>query len=182
MDVPLTLMSINGPADGDAPQLGGVFADGRLPGFAAAYQVRDWDWSCGAQGCRGSELQNYAATVIALSASPGESVRVPSRGPEIYGGGYVALVLYAEPTRLTVVYTREDSVANGYTVHLEGVCVDPNLLAAYQAANNNGRGSLPAVHNGEQVAVVMGDRVLVAVRDRGDFKDPRSRKDWWQGY
>jgi len=182
VDTPLTLIGINGPADGDAPQLGGIFADSRLPGFVAAYQVYGWDWGCGNHGCRGGLLQEYAATLVAVSATSGEPIRVPSRGPEIYGGGFVALVLYAEPTRLTVVYTREDSVANGYAVHLEAICVDPNLLAFYRSANNGGRGSLPAVHNGESVGVVNGNRVLVAVRDRGEFKDPRSRKDWWQGY
>ncbi len=182
VDGTLSLIAINGPTDPDAPQLAGMFGDGRLPTFGALYQARDWDWGCGALGCRGGELHDYAATVAALQASPGEPVRVPSRGPEIYGGGYVALVLYAEPTRLTVVYTREDSVANGYTVHLDEICVDPNLLALYQASNAGGRGSLPAVHNGESVGVAGGGRVLVAIRDRGVFKDPRSRKDWWQGY
>ena len=29
------------------------------------------------------------------------------------------------PTRITLGYTRDDSVANGYVVHLENVCVDP---------------------------------------------------------
>jgi hypothetical protein len=80
-----------------------------------------------------------------------------------------------------VVYTREDSVANGYTVHLEQFCVDPNLLALYQADNGAGRGSLPAVHNGEQVGTTLYNQVLVGVRDRGEFADPRSRKDWWRG-
>jgi hypothetical protein len=106
---------------------------------------------------------------------------MPSRGPEIYGGGYVVLVVYAEPTRLTGVYTREDSVANGYAVHFEEICVDPNLLALYQANNATGRGSLPAVRNGDVIGTAMYGEVLVAIRDRGTFKDPRSRKDWWQG-
>ena len=50
------------------------------------------------------------------------------------GGGYRALVLYAEPTRLTLKYTREDDVVSGYTIHLENICVDANLLALYRSS------------------------------------------------
>ena len=124
----LSLVDINGPADGDAPQLAGVF--GRLPAFGGAYRARDWNWACGEAGCRGEVLGNVEVSLVALESSPGEDVRVPTRGAEIYGGGFVALVLYADTSRLTVVYTREDSVANGYTVHLEDFCVDPNLTGA----------------------------------------------------
>jgi hypothetical protein len=127
-------------------------------------------------------LGNVPVSLIAMDSSPGEPVRVPSRNSEIYGGGYVALVLYADGSQLTVAYTREDSVANGYVVHLEEYCVDPNLLALYQSDNNAGRAYLPAVTNGEVVGTALYNRILVGVRDRGMFGDPRSRKDWWRGY
>src|SRR5690606_12828042 len=141
-----------------------------------------WNWGCGDLGCRGEEIGSVEVSMVAMQSSPGEAVHVPSRGAEIYGGGYVALVVYADTSRITVVYTREDSVANGYAVHLEDFCVDPNLLALYQANNAAGRGCLPAVHNGERVGTARYDSVLVGVRDRGSFTDPRSRKDWWRGY
>jgi hypothetical protein len=179
-DASLSLVDINGPTDGDAPQLAGVL--GRLPSFGRVYRARDWNWGCGDLGCRGEEIGSVEVSLVALQSSPGEAVHVPSRGAEIYGGGYVALVLYADSSRLTVVYTREDTVANGYAVHLEDFCVDPNLLALYQANNGAGRGSLPAVRNGESVGSARYDSVLVGVRDRGTFTDPRSRKDWWRGY
>ena len=67
---------------------------------------------------------------------------VPS-GPPI-GGGYGALVLYAEPTRLTLKYTREDNVVSGFTLHLENICDDANLLALYRQLNAAGRSQLPA--------------------------------------
>lgn len=176
----LSLVDINGPTDGDAPQLAGVL--GRLPSFGRAYRARDWNWACGELGCRGGELGNVEVSLVALQSSPGEAVYAPSRGAEIYGGGYVALVVYADASRLTLGYTREDSVANGYAVHLEEFCVDPNLLGLYQANNAAGRGSLPAVRNGESVGTARYHQVVVGVRDRGSFTDPRSRKDWWRGY
>jgi hypothetical protein len=178
-DAALSLVEINGPADGDAPQLAGVL--GRLATIGRAYRARDWNWACGELGCRGEVLGNVEVSLVALQSSPGEAIHVPTRGAEIYGG-FVALVLYADASRLTVVYTREDSVANGYAVHLEDFCVDPNLLALYQANNGSGRGSLPAVHNGERVGTARYNYVVVGVRDRGSFTNPRSRKDWWRGY
>jgi hypothetical protein len=179
-DAPLSLVDINGPTDGDAPQLAGVL--GRLTSFGGAYQARDWNWACGDLGCRGDVLSSVPVSLIAMDSTPGEPVHVPSRGAEIYGGGYVAMVLYADTSQLTVAYMREDSVANGYVVHLEEYCVDPNLLALYQSNNGAGRGSLPAVTNGEVVGTARYNRIVVGVRDRGSFADPRSRKDWWRGY
>ena len=181
-DAVLSLVNINGPADGDAPQLPGLFDDGRLPKFTQAYRVRDWNWSCGNQGCRGDPLSNVEVSLLGMQTTPGETIHIPRRGAEIYGGGYIALVLYADSKRITLSYTREDSVANGYTVHIEEVCVDPNLLSLYHADNNGGRGTLPAVHNGEAIGTAAGGEIAVAVRDRGGFTDPRSRKDWWHGY
>lgn len=179
VDAAATLVEINGPSDGDAPQLGAVVAGGSAQ-LVASYRVNRWDWGCGEHGCRSGEPVGEEVSLLGLAASPGMPVSIPSRNAEIYGGGYVALVLFADETRLTLVYTREDSVANGYSVHLENVCVDPQLLAAYRSANQSGRGSLPAVRNGEIVGVASGGEILVAVRDRGTFGDPRSRKDWWR--
>ena len=67
----------------------------------------------------------------------------------------------------------------GYTVHLENVCVDPNLLALYRESDRQGRASLPALRNGETLGFTAGEETQVAIRDRGTFMDPRSRKDWW---
>lgn len=180
-DAGLSLVDINGPTDGDPPQLAAILA-GRASGFTSTYRVRDWNWGCAEHGCRGDELANVEVSLVGLQATPGEALYIPGRGAEIYGGGFTALVLYADPQRITLVYTREDTVANGYSVHLEDFCVDPNLVASYQAANAAGRGSLPALRNGEPVGTARYNQALVAVRDRGTFTDPRSRKDWWRGY
>jgi hypothetical protein len=64
---------------------------------------------------------------------------------------------------------------------LANICVDPNLLALYRSSNGAGRGYLPALRNEEVLGTATGS-LLVAVRDRGVFLDPRSRKDWWRGF
>jgi hypothetical protein len=103
---------------------------------------------------------------------------------QIYRGGFIALVLYAEEQRITLGYTRRDNVAAGYAVHLENVCVNPNLLALYRAQRDqNGRhtsGFLPALRNNQVLGTALGDEIGVAIRDAGSFMDPRSHKDWWR--
>jgi len=177
----LTLIDINGPTDGDAPQLAGIFADARTPIFTSAHRVYDWDWTCGEDGCTSPNLTPAAVSLLGLAAGAGETFSIPSRSPEIYAGGYKALVLYASENRITLGYTRHDTVEPGYAVHLESLCVDPNLLALYRQANADGRGHLPALENGAVLGTSRRTEVLVAVRDRGTFMDPRSRKDWWKG-
>lgn len=178
----LALMDYGGDTDPEAPQLAAIFADDRTPTFVSAWQVHQWDWMCGtAAGCRGPAITWPPVTLLGMRTTRGEPLSSPSRGPEIYDGAYVALVLYAEEQRLTLKYTREDNVVHGYTVHLEALCVDPNLLAAYRQADSLGRSRLPALRNGQAVGVALGEQVQVAVRDTGAFMDPRSRKDWWQG-
>ena len=182
VDAAPALFDKDGPVDGDPPQLAGLFADLRAPAFGQSFAVNDWDWACGAHGCAGAPLSHVDATLVALRSSGGETLYVPRRGAQIFGGGYKALVLYAEPTRITLGYTRDDTVANGYVVHLENLCVDPELLAVYRGSVAAGRGYLPALREDQPLGSAgLGD-VLVAVRDRGVFFDPRSRRDWWQGY
>lgn len=176
------LFNKDGPVDGDPPQLAGIFGDYRRPPFGATYRVYDWDWSCGEHGCRGGLTETGAATLLTLGANAGEALGIPHRGAQVYGGGYKALVLYAESSRITLGYTREDSVANGYVVHLENVCVDPNLLALYRSSNATGRAFLPALREDEVLGTAGSSQIMVAVRDRGVFFDPRARQDWWQGF
>lgn len=176
----LSLIEIAGPTDADAPQLAGLFADGQTRAFSALYQAYDWNWACGGDGCRGAVLAQPAVALLGLVTTAGEAIGTPGRAAVIDGGGYVAAVLYADESRITLAYTRDGTVAQGYAVHLDGLCVDPNLLAAYRTANGAGRGALPALHSNQALGVAMGSEVRVAVRDRGSFLDPRSRKDWWQ--
>jgi hypothetical protein len=90
------------------------------------------------------------------------------------------LVLYASTNRITIKYTNNDNVEQGYTLHVENVCVEPRLLALYQALNSAGRGRLPALRAGQAFGRALGSEIGVAIRDYGTFMDPRSRKDWWR--
>jgi hypothetical protein len=170
------LVDYGGGGDPSAPQLYTLFADRRVPAFSTVYQVYDWDWGC---DCRGKLLTNWAVTLAGMGVAPGEVLHLPDSGYNI-GDGYEALVLYATEERLTLKYTREDHVVYGYTIHMENICVEPSLLALYQAWNDAGRGELPALRGGQPFGRARGDEISVAIRDTGTFMDPRSRKDWWQ--
>ena len=175
-----TLVDYNGDTDPDAPRLQDLFANRRAPVLPAVYRVYDWNW---ASNTRGALLNRFPVTLAGLAATPGETVHVPSSGYNIGGIGmdYEVLVLYADEDSITLKYTREDNVIHGYTLHLEGLCVEPSLLARYQANNAAGRAVLPGLVERQEVGRARGSEIQVAIRDNGTFMDPRSRKDWWQG-
>jgi hypothetical protein len=73
-------------------------------------------------------------------------------------------------------------VIQGYTIHVEDVWVEPDLVALYhQGDDQNGRTYLPALAAGQPFGRAMGNEIGIVIRDNGSFMDPRSRKDWWQG-
>jgi hypothetical protein len=178
----LTLVDVDGDTDPDAPQLAALFSPPRLPSFTAVHQVYDWNWACSADGCRGEPINLPQVTLLTMAVTPGEPLLLPTRKQEIHAGGYKVLVLYAEETRITLTYTREDTPARGYLVHLEDILVDPALLALYRTKDAAGRKELPALRNNERFANASGSTLKVAIRDTGSFMDPRARKDWWIGY
>ena len=160
-----------------SPQLPGLFSDNRTPNSKHVYQVYDWDWNTNS---RAGLITDPPVTLVGVEVTPGETIHVPSAGNNI-GDGNAVLVLYAAPGRVTLKYTLEDNVERGYTLQLEGVCVEPRLLALYQQLDASGRGQLPALHAGQAFARAGGDELGIAIRDTGAFLDPRSRKDWWRG-
>ncbi|MCC7539641.1 MAG: hypothetical protein IT379_25690, partial [Deltaproteobacteria bacterium] len=175
VDHELGLVDIDGPTDDIAPTLATLFADDRVPTFVAGFAVHQWDWGC---NCRGGPIDAPEVTLSALGTDAGEILEAPDSGYDI-GDGHDVLVLYIGDESVTLKYTREDNVVSGYTVHLQGVCVDPRLRALYHASDRAGRADLPALRGNQAFARARGDRVLVAIRDTGSFMDPRSRKDWW---
>lgn len=170
------LIDMNGPTDHRAPQFSGLFADKRWAQVSNVYRGHDWDWG---SNSRGAPLTEYDVHVVGLRSQAGETVHVPSAGYDL-GEGYQVLVLYASPERLTLKYTREDTVATGYAVHLENVHTEPSLLALYEQMNAQGRRELPAVRAGQAIGRARGEEIQVAIRDTGRFMDPRVRKDWWR--
>jgi hypothetical protein len=177
----LGLIDLDGPPSGlSAPQLYALFTDQRVPIFRRLYQVYDWDWG---NYVRGQPLTTWDVTLAGVGVAQGEAICAPSSGYDIghQPTGYEVMVLYASPNRITLKFTREDNVISGYTIHIENISVDPSLLALYQSMNNAGRSYLPALFAGQHIGRAITTELQIAIRDTGEFMDPRSRKDWWQG-
>ncbi len=173
----LGLIDMSGPTDHRAPQLAGLFGHQRTPTISNVYRAYHWDWG---RNARGGIITDFDVTVLGCKVDLGETIHIPSAGYSI-GQGYAALVLYADQERITLKYTGEDSVVSGYTVHVEGVCTEPNLLALYNQMNSSGRRKLPALRAGQAFGRAREQEIRVAIRDTGRFMDPRVRKDWWSG-
>lgn len=175
------LVDYAGGTDSRAPQLAGLLAawgnrDASI-GFSRTWRVREWDWA----GDRpAGVVPDWPATLVGVAVAPGEPLRLPASGYGI-GDGYQALVLYSAPGRVTLKYTREDNVVYGYTLHVEGVCVEPGLQALYDQSVAEGRRRLPALRARQAFGRAAAAEVRFAIRDTGRFMDPRSRKDWWVG-
>ena len=175
----LGLVDIDGPSDVLAPQLATLFTDRRVPVFKHVYQVYDWDWE---HDVRGNPITRWV-TLAGLGVATSEPICTPSSGYDIgrSATGYEVMVLYASTDRITLKYTRDDSAVIGYTIHIENINVDPSLLAMYQSLNSQGRVYLPALYAGQHIGRAISTEVQVSIRDSGQFMDPRSHKDWWQG-
>jgi len=171
----LALVDLTGPTDLLAPKLNHLFTDNREPAFVQNYRAHDWDWGC---NCRGAVITDWDVTVSGMRTSPDEVLEVPTSGYDI-GEGLRALVLFVDDDSLTLKFTREDNVVSGYTVHVQGVCVEPSLRALYDARRAAGSSELPALAGDQPFGRARTSEILVAIRDTGAFMDPRSRKDWW---
>lgn len=177
------------------PQLATLFQPARVPTFRSLYQVYNWIWAPSpAIGEQGTPISSPPVTALRLEAIPGDNIYVPASGFDI-GAGKEVIVIYADEDTVALRYTREDSSGSpGYTLHIDGFCTDPNLLALYQTLDDpNGprydyvppgnrpyNYDLPALATGETVGSLLDGRVLVAISDTGTFQDPRSCHDWWQ--
>ncbi len=177
VNAPRQLVTYDGPpADTNAPQFPGLFADRRTPTFVNTYQRYRWDEGC---DCPLDTYSPWPVTVLGMGVAPGETIYTPDSGYDI-GGGYEYMVMYAAETRITLHIGREDEFP-GYVIHIEDVCTDPELLALYRQLHAAGRGELPALRGHQPFGVALGNEIKIAVRDTGSFMDPRARNDWWQG-
>ncbi len=175
VDAAKGLIWLDGPTDPLAPRLQGLYQPQRHPPVVATYQVYDWGWDC---NCRGEVLVEPEVTLVALETTSQETLHVPESGYSI-GSGFEVLVLYASPDSITLKYTRTDNVVSGYTVHVEDICVEESLLALYETMNAAGRSELPALVEGQAFGRASDNAIHIAIRDTGQFMDPRSYKDWW---
>ena len=188
VDKYLGLWDYTGATHEYTPRLAELFQPARLPTFLSTYRVYDWIWADPpATGSRGDPIYRIDAIIslIKMQTDAGEIIHLPGRTAPIYvnnGRTYHAQVLYATDDQITLVYTRDGNVIRGYTVHIVNIWVDPQLVALYQACNAAGRYYLPALANGQAFGRAKADGIGVAIRDNGNFMDPRSRKDWWPGW
>jgi hypothetical protein len=181
----LGLVNYSGYTDSDPPRLADLFRPARVPAFLEVYRVYNWNWSAPPNpGSRGTLIDGVyqRVTLVRMAASTNELIYLPTRSQDIYQSRLHAQVLYATENQITFVYTRDGNVIRGYTVHIENIWVDPLLVQAYQICNAGGRHYLPALANGQAFGRAKAGGILVAIRDNGNFMDPRSRKDWWQGW
>ncbi|MEA3377893.1 MAG: S8 family serine peptidase [Chloroflexota bacterium] len=174
------------------PQFATLFDQARVPTFSAAYRVYDWIWADSPDpGQRGGLIAAYPVTALGLQTTPGELLLVPTSGYNIGGDPQMeVLVLYADQDTVALRYTREDSSAPpGYTIHVDNICTDPNLLALYNRLDDpdgpryvypKPEYPLPNLPAGHPIGVVRGTEVVVAIADTGAFQDPRSLNEWWQ--
>ncbi len=167
---PKELVYYSGGTDSRAPQLYTLFDDERTPVFSNVYRLYDEE---------GEPLTHYPVTLAGMQVAPGEIIYAADSGYDIQYG-YDALVIYASRERVAFNYTRGDHLL-GYTVYVDGICVEPSLQALYTQLDEAGRKSLPAVRGGDPLGRTWGTEIRVAIRDTGTAMDPRSCKDWWQG-
>jgi len=174
------------------PQLATLFNPSRLPTFSNTYRANQWTWADSpAPGTPNGPITDWPVTVLGLATTPGEALRVPTSGYNI-GNNMEVLVLYADADSLALKYTREDSAATGYLVHVDNICTDPNLLALYTSLDSGARYiyhgphdqtvdyNLPNLPAGAVFGTARGSEIRVALVDTGAFMDPRSCNEWWQ--
>ncbi len=186
-----------GPSSADPfntpPQFRTLFSPARTPASASLRFFRTYNWNDAPSpnpGTRGSAITDPPVTVLGLPASVNETIYAPSWSGFI-NAGVATMVMYADASSVTLAYHREDSAGDvGYTVYIDGLCTDPNLVALYNAADTSGsrytfigRGSehynLPYLAPNQAIGTAASTSIMVAVVDSGPLMDPRSCRGWW---
>lgn len=171
------------------PQFATLFSPVQVPPFAEFYQVHQWDWAPSLEpGTRAAPIDDYPTTAVSFSLSPGTNLHTPTSGYDI-GAGMEAIILFADEDTVTLHFTREDSAAKGYTLHIDHICTDPNLLNLYNTLDapdgprydypSSGY-NLPTLPAGQSFGTTSLQDMVIAITDTGAFQDPRSCKEWWQ--
>lgn len=191
------ILSISTPDPQMPPQLGSLFNPARIPVFNQVYQINNWNWANSPEpGTRGDPVTDPPITALGLQTTQGETIYAPThaREPSTLLGVGGSLVLFADADSLTLHMEPKDSAAEGYTVHIIGLCTDPNLLALYTSLDtgnryiqhndpNNFHYDLPGVKAGQPLGVARAGEVVVAIVDTGTSQDPRvcdtAQFDWW---
>ncbi|MBK8985550.1 MAG: hypothetical protein IPM39_05625 [Chloroflexi bacterium] len=171
------------------PQLATLFSPYQVPALAEFYQVHHWNWLPSPNpGTRSGPIGAPPVTAVSFSLPPGQTLHAPISGYDI-GGGAEVVLLFADADTVTLHYTREDTAARGYTIHIDHICTDPNLLSLYNALDALGGPRyqypsagyhLPTLAAGQVFGTTGGGNMVVAIADTGAFQDTRSCNEWWQ--
>lgn len=160
------------------PQISSLYG-GPVPQIAKTYIVYGWDFQNSKSLAPEPATPNYKVTMLGLAASPGQKLLGLKAGRKIDAAGDVFMVLYATKNDIAFTHSPSDSLLGGYLFFFLDICVDPNLLAAYQKDNAGGRGQLPVVGQGQVFGYAGTSDVKVVVRDTMSFMDTRYKEDWW---
>ncbi|MGH2521661.1 MAG: hypothetical protein ACRDH2_04070 [Anaerolineales bacterium] len=174
------------------PQLRTMFNPDRIPPFSNVYRINNWNWAPSPDpGTRGDEVTNPPVTVLGLQTTPGETLQAPGSGYDI-GGGAEVIVLFADSDTVALKYTRDDSAGpNGYLLHVDNICTDPNLLAKYNSLDNAVRNTyhgtpdnnldydLVTLSEQQAFGTARDSEIRVAIVDSGTTQDPRSCFEFW---
>jgi hypothetical protein len=177
------------------PQIATLFSPARVPPLLNFYRVGQWIWASPPDpGHRGDPVPSPPVTALGLATAPGETLHVPTSGYSI-GGGMEVLLIFADEDTVALRYTREDSSGSpGYTLHVDNICTDPNLLALYDSLDDPGGPryvykapserpysyNLPNLPAGKPFGTARLGEIVVAIVDTGTFMDTRSCGGWWQ--
>lgn len=165
--------------DPNAPQLTGLISGNPYPNVTSVYTIDPISGVDHPNSWASHILPGQGATLVGFGTTPGQQILLPPSGYDI-GGGYSAIIMYADENNITLKYTREDDIVSGYTLYLSNLNVNPEILALYQQADAAGRIQLPALAAFQLLGTALGEEILVAIRDTGAFMDPRWQNDWWQ--
>jgi hypothetical protein len=181
-----------GSDDGNrSPQLATMFSPVRVPVLRSFYRVYNWNWSPSnvGPGSRGEPITTWPVTALGLASTPGEILKTPESFYNIGPDDISVLVIYVDETSITFNYHQSDSAgAQGYTVHVDGICTDPNLRALYDQLDNAARNTyvgpsytypLPALRKNQAFGTAKSPETVVIIRDTGAFMDTRSCYEWW---
>jgi hypothetical protein len=181
-----------GSDDGNrSPQLATMFSPVRVPGLRSFYRVYNWNWSPSSigPGTRGEPLTTWPVTALGLSTTAGEILKTPESFYSIGPDDIAALVIFVDETSIAFNYHQSDSAGvQGYTIHVDGICTDPNLRTLYGQLDNAARNTyvgpgytypLPALRKSQAFGIAKSPETVVVIRDSGAFMDTRSCNEWW---
>jgi hypothetical protein len=174
------------------PQFATMFTPVRVPVLRSFYRVYGWNWTPSSEGpgTRGAPITTWPVTALGLATTPGEVLKTPQSVYKIGPDDVTALVIYADETSVTFNYHQSDSAgAQGYTIHVDGICTDQNLRTLYNELDNTARNTyvgpgysypLPALRANQPFGTAKDPETVVVIRDSGAFMDTRSCNEWWQ--